>query len=95
MIISRNTVYCLKGSRQELVEMYKPFKDVPGMRIRILTPQTGRMDVLIVEMEWESHTAREAFFKSPPWEASAAADWNKRRLDLIERTESDYYQVVD
>ena len=96
MIVTRNTIYCKKGTRRELIEMYKPFKDVPGMKIRILVPQCGPQDRLVVEMKWESHAAREAFFKSPPWEASAASEWFTKKRELVERgDDAEFYQVVE
>ena len=96
MIISKSKVYIKKGCRKELIDHYKLLRQWPQLDFRILAPQSGRQDILIIEMTWESHAARETLFQSPPWEKAAAADWSSKRQELIDRgDDTDYFMVVE
>ena len=95
MIVQRTIQHCIKGRAKELIELYKPFSQVPGIKHRVMRPQTGPMNLIIVEWEWESHTAAEAFMKSAPWTPEQVSEWNKKRLELVEWSETNFYQVVE
>ncbi len=77
MIVNRRTFIPKRGCYDQLVELYKTMRDHYGGKGRILVPEFGPFDVLVIEIEYPNMEEYNKFWADIGQDAEFASFFEK------------------